>query len=680
MQGNSFLQDLAVVMITAGAVTLLFHRLKQPVVLGYLLAGFIIGPHTPPFSFIRDTITIQTMADLGVVFLMFSLGLEFSFRKLKAMGLSALVIAGFEIMVMIFAGYLMGAAFGWSKSDCLFLGIMLSLTSTMIVVKSLRDRDEMKTRHAELIAGVSLFDDIFVIMLMVALPGFALTGSIPTLNLILMLTGLTIFLVGAVVVGLLVVPRLMKYIARYTTDETLLIVSLGLCFGLSLFAVKLQFSAALGAFLIGAIVAESRQVGKVIHLTIPLRDMFCAVFFVAIGMQINPDHLAGSILPALAITGGYFIFKITSCAFGAFMTGVNARTSMKVGTNMAQLGEFAFILATLGVTLNLVSEFMYPLIVTVASLNALIRPYLVDNADRLAVWVGRMLPTPLVTQLTFYRRKMAELGGHKPKKSAMRHVWSLAIQIALNLVLISGGFITAGYVNRTFPHLLAFVPEVWGGSHSLVWLGIAVLLLPLYIATFRKMQAMAMMLSELMTSGASERRSQRVFRAALNGVILGVQVIIMAILTLIVSAALLPPWQSLIVLLLIIAVLIFRYGREFNRWYSEGKFALIATFNEPLPDPSADRVVTTTHISNAHLQKVTISKGVHDGQLIRELQLRSVTGASIVAIERNGKSIINPGPDTELMVGDQVLLLGDSHQLVGAVKMLERNLNEDNEL
>lgn len=668
-----FLQDLAVVMIVAGMVTLLFHRLKQPVVLGYLLAGFIIGPNTPPFSFINDAVTIQTMADLGVVFLMFSLGLDFNLRKLRRVGLVAFLIAAFEILVMILAGYLLASAFGWDKGDCIFLGIMLALTSTMIVVKSLRDRDEMHTRHAELVSGVSLFDDMFVILLMVALPGFARTGSLPTFDLMLMLAGLFVFLVAAVVVGLLVVPRLLKYISRYANEETLLIVSLGLCFGLALFAVKLQFSAALGAFLIGAVVAESREVGRVAKLMEPLRDMFCAVFFVAIGMQIDPRFLLPTLIPAVVITLGYMIVKIMACAAGAFLTGEDARTSMKFGTNMAQIGEFAFILATLGAHFDLTSEFLYPLIVTIASLNALLRPYVVDNAEKIAVWTGSMLPGSLVNQLTYFRRQARKLGDKPQKKSAMRHVWSLLFQLALNMALIVGGFVTAGYINRLMPDLLSFIPWLSGQSHSVLWLMTAVLLLPLYIATFRKMQAMAMMLSELMTSGSGEQRAQRVLRATLGGILLLAQLVFLAVLTLVVSAALLPPWQTLIILLILITGLIFRYGRAFNRWYTQGKFALVTTLSEPPPEPEPPPRTLPVQLCDAHMETYTMQPHTHEGRLIRELLLRTETGASIVAIERAGQTMVNPGPDTELMVGDQLLLLGDGVQLTAAVALLGRS-------
>ncbi|HMP91085.1 MAG TPA: cation:proton antiporter [Kiritimatiellia bacterium] len=672
MSGVSFLQDLAIVMMVAGMVTLLFHCLKQPVVLGYLLAGFIISPFTPPFPLVRDEDTIRTMADLGVVFLMFSLGMDFNLRKLRQVGLAALFVAAFEILIMIFAGYLMGSAFGWSKADCIFLGVILALTSTMIVVKSLRDRGEMHAKHTQLITGISLFDDIFVILLMVALPGFARTGSLPTLDLLLMLSGLFVFLVAAVILGLLVVPRLLRYIARHATDETLLIVSLGLCFGLALFAVKLEFSAALGAFLIGAVVAESRDVGRVAALTAPIRDMFVAVFFVAIGMQINPAHLAGSLIPAVLICAGYIVVKVLACAVGAFLIGTDAKTSMRVGTNMAQLGEFAFILATLGTHFKLTSEFLYPLVVTIACLNALVRPYLVDNSERLARGLASLLPGPLVNQLSFFRRRAADLGVHRPKKSAMRHVWSLVIQLVLNIALIAGGFLAAGYVNKAFPHLFSFLPNITGGSHSLVWLGTVVILLPVYIATFRKMQALAMMLTELMTGGAPDRRTQRVFRAALDGVLLAVQVLFLLVVTLIVSAALLPPWQTLIILLLLLGGLVFRYGRAFNRWYSQGKFALIATFQEPEPPPPETPRIK--HLSEAHLRKALVNPGPLAGKLIRELQLRTTTGASIIALERDGAPIVNPGPDIELLAGDEVLLLGTSAQLAAATAVFDQGV------
>jgi CPA2 family monovalent cation:H+ antiporter-2 len=675
MNSVSFLQDLAVVMIVAGLVTLAFHWFKQPVILGYLLAGFIIGPFTPPFSFVDDLVAIETMADLGVVFLMFSLGLEFNLRTLKRVGLTALLIAAFEILVVMLGGYLMGSAFGWSRADSVLLGIMLALTSTMIVVKGLRDRDELKTRHAELVTGVSLFDDMFVILLMVALPGFAKTGSLPTLQLVMMLSGLFVFLVAAVVIGLLVVPRLLRFIARHANDETLLIVSLGLCFGLSLFAVRLGFSAALGAFLIGAVVAEAREAGRVTALMGPLRDMFCAVFFVAIGMQIDPVHLVDSLLPALLITAGYLVIKIFACALGAFLTGTEAPTAMRFGTNMAQLGEFAFILAALAADFGISSPFLYPLVVTVASINALVRPYLVDNADAITARVVRSIPQTAVAQLSLYRQRAAALASRRGGLTPRKLVAGLLFQIALNLALIAGGFLVAGYLNRRFPGLLDFVPGLAAHQGTLWWLATVVLLLPLFIATFRKMQAMAMMLAELMMRGARDSARARVLRGALAGVLVAVQSAFLALLTLMVSAALLPPVQTLIVLLLLLALLIARFGRAFNKWYTSGKFALVSTFQEapPVAEPPPPPPPLPAPLRDACLEQITLPAGPHAGQLIREVGLRSATGASIVAIERDAHTLVNPGPDLELLAGDRILLLGDQPQLAAARTLLENS-------
>jgi monovalent cation:H+ antiporter-2, CPA2 family len=677
MTSDSFLQDLAIVMIVAGLVTLIFHRVKQPVVLGYLLAGFIIGPYTPPFPLITNLETISILADLGVVFLMFSLGMDFNLRKLRKVGLSAFLVAAFEILMMIFAGYLMGAAFGWNKADCIFLGVMLALTSTMIVVKSLRDRGEIHTRHAGLISGVSLFDDMFVILIMVALPGFARTGSLPTWDLVLIIAGLLVFLVAAVVVGILLVPRLLRYIARHATGETLLIVSLGLCFGLALFALKLGLSAALGAFLIGAVVAESRDVGRIANLTEPLRDMFVAVFFVAIGMQIEPRILGGSLLPAILIGIGYTVVKVLACAIGAFLTGADGKTSMRVGTNMAQLGEFAFILATLGFHYELTSAFLYPLIVTIACLNALVRPYLVDNADRMATWLAGHLPENLVKELSLYRQRVAGLGIHSRASKPGRIVWNLALQIALNMTLIAGGFIAAGLIKRVFPESFAFLPDDFGLVPGLIWLSAAVLLLPLYVATYRKMQAMAMLLSEFMTANLTNHRPQRVVKSVVSGVLFSVQLIFLLVLTLLVSAALLPPWQTLLVLLFIISGLVIRYGRAFNRWYSQGKFAFLSTFQEADVNASAPPLIPAAmHISDAHLKKIALGEGAHAGLLIRELELRTLTGASIVALERPGKTLINPGPDEEILAGDELLLIGNATQLEAAEQFFRNGREE----
>jgi CPA2 family monovalent cation:H+ antiporter-2 len=671
MQDYSFLQDMAVVMVIAGVVTLLFHRLKQPVILGYLLAGFLIGPHTPPFALVRDAGAIDTLADLGVIFLMFSLGMDFNLRKLARVGGSAMWVGTFEILVMILTGYLLGAALGWGKPDSIFLGLILALTSTMIVVKSLRDRGEIHTPHAQMISGISLFDDLVVILLMVGMQGLSRSGTLPASELLGLLAGVSVFLVAVVVVGVLLLPPLLHYIARHASDELLLVAALGICFGLSLFAVKLEFSAALGAFLAGAIVAESRDVGRISALTQPLRDMFVAVFFVAIGMQINPAYFLSGLGPALLITAVYMIVKVSACALGAFLAGKEARTAMRVGTNMAQLGEFAFLLAALGEGLNFTSSFLYPLVVTVTCFNALLRPYLVDSSDRMTAALSRRLPIPLRNQLLLFQKRRERLQLQAPPDAVRKAVRKVFIQIALTLLLICAGFLMAGGVFLAFPDVLPRGGRMTAELPRIVlWGGTALLLLPLYVGGILKMRALSMMLSELTISEARDTPGRRARRSAVQAVYFTLMIWLMLLLTILSSAALLPARDMVLLLFGLITGIGILNRPAFNRWYSQGKSALITAFQEypaPVPVPV---VPPALQLHDAHLRDVTLPAGPLEGLLIRELELRTRTGATIVALERNGETTVNPGPDIELLRGDSLLLLGTESQLDSALRHL----------
>jgi CPA2 family monovalent cation:H+ antiporter-2 len=672
MHGITFLQDLAVVMIVAGLVTLIFRRLRQPVVLGYIVAGFIIGPHTPPFPLIQDEETIKILADLGVVFLMFSLGLEFHFRKLRAVGPSALVVAAFEIMFMIWIGIQLGTLLGWPMTDRVFLGVMLALTSTMIVVKSLRDSGQIREKHGQLISGISIFDDIFVIFVMILLPGFVRSGHLPAGEIAGNLLRLFFFLVAAVVVGLLVVPRLLRYASRFGSEEMLLIVTLGLCFGVALLTVKIGYSAALGAFLVGAMVAESRELGHVVRLTEPLRDMFCAVFFVAIGMLIDPHHIIGNALPVIVITLVYLAAKVFACAAGAVIAGYDPKTAFRVGTGMAQIGEFAFILATLGLTLGLTQSRLYPIIVAVAAINALLRPYLVGNADVLAAAVARLLPEPIKTVLRVYSRWVGQLGIQRARSAGFRAVRNLGFQLALHAALIGGAFIAAAFLASRWPARLPAVPGWFGGADTACWLAAALMTLPVFHVMVRKMQAMAMLLAELAAAGAAPGPRKALLEGFLARTLWIVQLVGLALYTLLLSLTLLPPLPILAVLLVILAVLVALFGRAFNVWYARVKFSLVEIWNQPPPAVPASTPPLPPLLQEAEMELMTIRPGsAAAGKLIGELQLRTLTGASVVALERGDRRRINPGPDEELQAADRLLLLGTRAQIEAARELLE---------
>jgi CPA2 family monovalent cation:H+ antiporter-2 len=670
MHETTFLSDLAIVMIVAGLVTVLFHRLKQPVVLGYIIAGVIIGPHTPPFPLIRDEQTIRTLSELGVIFLMFSLGLEFSLRRLKEVGATAFIAATTAILVMLCAGYSLGQAFGWSTMDSVFLGAILSISSTTIIIKVLDELGLKKERFAELIFGILIVEDILAIVMIALLSGFATTGSFTAAAVGATILKLGSFLGILLVAGLIVVPRLLNYIARFKSNEMLLIAVLGLCFGVSLLAVKLEYSVALGAFLIGAIVAEARQIARIETLMEPVRDMFSAVFFVSIGLLIDPALLVKYAGPILIITAVVVFGQVISCTFGAFIAGHDRQTALRVGMGLAQIGEFSFIIASLGLSLKVTSEFLYPIAVAVSALTTLITPYLLRSSDRVVQWFDQAVPAPVRAWLDLYTRWVEGLGAKSSFAMGLVRKW--AWQIALNLILVTGIFVGAASLRRYGLSWWPQIPRGEDGVKAALWLGATLLSLPLLIASFRKLRALCMLLSEMSVTRKAGGENVSALRSIVANTILAAGCIVVMLLLALLSSAILPSWKLLVAQALIVAATAILLRRSFTRLYSKAQFALQETLSQPPPahrEPSARSIPAI--LRDAELRTVRVPEtGGAAGKLIGELALRSRTGASIVGIQRNGASLVNPGPDEELRAGDDVLLLGSHGHLDSAQKVL----------
>jgi CPA2 family monovalent cation:H+ antiporter-2 len=672
MHGVTFLQDLAVVMIVAALVTVLCHRLKQPVVLGYLIAGVIIGPHTPPFPLIKEEDAIKTLAELGVVFLMFSLGLEFSLRKLRKVGATALITAALEIVLMVGLGYHIGRAFGWKTMDCIFLGAMLSISSTTIIVKTLGELGRSKEAFAELILGILIVQDILAIVMIALLSSIAMTGSLAAGQVLSTLARLGVFLTVALVLGLLGVPRLLGYVARFKSNEVLLVTVLGLCFGVALLAVKLNFSVALGAFIIGAVIAEAREIGRVEVLTEPIRDMFCAVFFVAIGLLIEPALLVKYAWPIGVITLAVIVGQALSCSFGVFVAGHDTRTALQVGMGLAQIGEFSFIIASLGLTLGVTSDFLYPIVVTVSAITTFTTPYLIKSSCRMVNWFDRVAPAQLVNYLAVYTRWVGQWSQSQHRSMASRLVRKWAWQMALNVAIAAGIFISLGFVGRRLP---AWLPGFPGGVQSLaalVWLAAMLLSLPMMVATYRKMEALGILLGEMAAMRLGRGARATAVQAIIAHTVLAAGVIGLGLLMLLLSSTILPTGRVSVLLLLILAAITAVLWRTFIRVYSRAQIALEETFAQPPPPRHAEPQHPLTGIlKEAIVETITLapeSRGA--GKLIRELALRTQTGASIVGLERDGNPLINPGPDEELLAEDQVLLLGNRQQLDEARRYL----------
>ncbi len=577
MHAISFIQDLAVIMMVAGVVTIVFHRLKQPVVLGYIVAGFIIGPHTPPFGLIHDEETIKILAELGVIFLMFCLGLEFSLRKLFKVGATAFIAAFLEIVLMIWIGFEIGRWFGWSTMDSLFLGAILAISSTTIIVKALNDLKMKNERFAQLIFGVLIVEDILGIGIIALLSGIAVSGSVSSGEVFSTVGKLSLFMIVALVIGILLVPRLLAYVAKFESNEMLLITVLGLCFGFCLLVVKLEYSMVLGAFLIGAIMAESRQLLKIERLIEPVRDLFSAIFFVAIGLMIDPQVLVDYAWPIVVITLAVVLGKMLSCGMGAFIAGNDGRTSLRVGMGLSQIGEFSFIIAALGMTLQVTSDFLYPVAVAVSAITTLLTPYLIRAADPLSQKLGNVVPSRLARVLSLYGEWLRNIQPQGESAMLAAMIRRILLQVGVNLALVIAIFFSGGYfAGRIGNWLSEWVSDV-SQRKAMIWGAALLLSLPFLIAAYRKLKALSMLLAEMgVKPEMAGRHTQRV-RRVIAEVIPLLSLLVIFLLLSALSASILPTNELLLVIAVVAAVVVALLWRWFIRVHTRMQIALLET-------------------------------------------------------------------------------------------------------
>ena len=585
MHAISFIQDLAVIMLVAGVVTILFHRLKQPVVLGYIVAGFIIGPHTPPFGLIHDEDTIKTLAELGVIFLMFCLGLEFSLRKLFKVGATAFIAAFLEIILMIWIGYEIGRWFDWNTMDSLFLGAILAISSTTIIVKALNDLKMKNQRFAQLIFGVLIVEDILGIGIIALLSSIAVSGTVSSGEVFSTVGKLSLFMIVALVIGILLVPRLLAYVAKFESNEMLLITVLGLCFGFCLLVVKLEYSMVLGAFLIGAIMAESRQLIKIERLIEPVRDMFSAIFFVAIGLMIDPQILLQYAWPIVVITVAVVLGKMLSCGLGAFIAGNDGRTSLRVGMGLSQIGEFSFIIAALGMTLQVTSDFLYPVAVAVSAITTLLTPYLIRGADPLSLKIASVMPKRMSRVFGMYGEWLRSIQPQGEGAMLASMIRKIILQVGVNLALVVAIFFTGSFFAvRIGGYLEGWISDPsW--QKALIWGAALLLSLPFLIAAYRKLKALSMLLAEMSVKPEmAGRHTQRVRRVIAELIpILSLLVIFLLLAAL--SASILPTNKLLVLIAVVTAAVAAVLWRWFIRVHTRMQVALLETLDNHKDTP-----------------------------------------------------------------------------------------------
>ena len=391
------IKDLALILFTAGVMTLIFKKLGQPLVLGYIVAGFLAGPHFGLIPSVADTVNVHLWSDIGVIFLLFALGLEFSFKKILKVGGSAAVAALVIIVGMIFLGFTVGTAFGWQKMDALFLGGMIAMSSTTIIYKAFDDLGLRKKQFTGLVLSILILEDVLAVVLMVMLSTIAVSSSVDGMELVKSIAKLAFFLILWFVVGLYLIPLFLKKARKLFTGETLLVVSLGLCFGMVVFAAAMGFSAAFGAFIMGSILAETLEAERIDKLVSPVKDLFGAVFFVSVGMMVDPAMIAEYAVPIVVITLTVIIGQAFFASLGVLLSGQSPKTAIECGFSLTQIGEFAFIIAALGQALGVTSNFLYPIVVAVSVITIFLTPYMIRLSGPFYGFLSKHLPEKWVS-------------------------------------------------------------------------------------------------------------------------------------------------------------------------------------------------------------------------------------------------------------------------------------------
>lgn len=464
--------DLALILGTGAFVSMLFRKIKQPLVLGYILAGFLIGPHTQLFPTVVDSENIETLANLGVIFLLFGLGLEFSFKKLMRVGGSASISAMVEIVFIVVAGYFTGKMLGWSELDCLFLGGMLASSSTTIIIRAFDELGVKSKPYTKVVFGILVVEDIVVILLMVLLSTIAVTKNIEGDELIFTVGKLLFFLVLWFIAGIYLIPSLLKKIRKSLDDEGYLILSLGLCLIMVVVAVYAGFSAELGAFIMGSILAETTSAERIEHVTKPVKDLFGLIFFVSIGMMIDPVLISENIGVVLIITLLVIFGKVFSTGLGALISGKSLRESVQIGMSMAQIGEFAFIVATLGLSLGVISETLFPVAVGVSAITTFTTPYMIKYSDRFCDLLERILPKKLLAYIYEYSSSTKTIQAESKWRSFVKktHVTVVTNGIIAIAILILGTRVLYPLIGGLMPEVSLVVPKIISLVITLVFL------------------------------------------------------------------------------------------------------------------------------------------------------------------------------------------------------------------
>ena len=650
---STLISDLGFILICAGIVTLLFKWLKQPVVLGYIVAGILAGPACEFLPTVADTANIDTWADIGVIFLLFTLGLDFSFKKLVKIGSTAVTGAITVIAGMMLVGYATGLALGWGHMNSLFLGGMLSMSSTTIIYKAFDDMGLRNQRFAGVVLGILVAEDLFAVLMMVLLSTLAVSQEVEGLELLDSVIKLGVFLLFCFVVGIYLIPSFLRLCRKYLNDETLLVVSLGLCLGMVLVATKAGFSSALGAFIMGSILAETVEAEKIEGLVKPVKDLFGAIFFVSVGMMVDPAMIVGYAFPILVITLAVLLGQAVFGTFGFLLSGQPLKTAMQCGFSLTQIGEFAFIIASLGVSLDVTSHFLYPIVVAVSVITTFLTPYMIRLAGPASAFVDARLPEKWKTFLSRYAS-----GSHTVNHESL---WRRLI-VALVRIVTVYSIICVAIIALSFRFLVPFctghLPEFWGPLAAAV---VTVLLMsPFLRAIMIKKNH-----SEEFTTLWNDHRGNR---APLVATIV-LRILLAVSFVMFVIAGLFKISIGLVfgvALLLVIAMVLSRQLKK-QSILIERKFfqnlrsreARAEYMGEKKPEYAGRLLSRDLHLADY----VIPGEAQWAGKTLAELNFGRRYGVHVVSVLRGQKRINIPGASVRLFPQDKIQVIGTDEEL-----------------
>ena len=670
MDSHLFLQNLAVVLLVAAVATVVFQRLRQPVVFGYLLAGMIVGPYIS-IPLVADQQTIRALSELGVILLMFSLGLEFNIRKLVQVSRNAGLVALFECSVMVSVGYLVGQMLGFTRLESIFTGAITGISSTTIIVKAFEEQ-KVKGRVTELVFGILIIEDLIAIFLLTVLTTVARSGSISPSDLGLTAVRLVMFLAPLIGFGLLTVPRAMRAVQRLGRPETTLVASIGICFAAALLALSFGYSVALGAFIAGSLVAESGHETEIENLVRPVRDMFAAIFFVSVGMMIDPAALAEHWRSILALTVAVIVGKVLAVTVGAFLAGNGRRTAMKAGMSLAQIGEFSFIIASVGVASGVIGAWMYPVAIAVSAITTLTTPLLIRLANRAAASIDHWLPEPIQTVAALYGSWMERVRSAPrvpTERSAVRRIVRIILlDAALITALVIGVDVEIDRISGMVADMLRMAPD---RVRFLIVLVSGLIAVPLIYGLITSAKALGTRLARRAFADAQLGRVDPADapRRALVIVVQIAVVLAVGIPIVAITQPFLPPHQGAFILTLLTLLLLVALWRNASNLQGHARAgAQIIASALAHQMASADGASSEGHLLedvNAILPGLgepvairVVPQSIAAGRSLAELNLRGATGATVLAIKRGDQQIPTPLGREVIQSGDMLAVAG----------------------